>query len=413
MTAAPASTRAPLRTAALATAAVFFASGAAFATWVSRLPTTRDRLGASVAALGLALLMPGLGSLATMPLTGRVCDRIGSRKVVAVTALPACAVLVLLALLPSVPATGAALLVWGMLYGAWDVAMNVHGSAVERAAGRAWMPRYHACWSVGGIAGAGLGAVAAKLGVGVAAHFTVAAAVLALGLVVALRLFLDERALALVAPVAPVERVPGEARGRLFSRRLLLVGIVTLCSTCIEGAAADWLAIFLADERAASASAAAGGYTAFAAAMAIARFAGTPITERLGRAGVVRLAGVVTGTGVAVTLAAPGVLGAYAGALLWGAGVALVFPAAMSAGGEVPGRSAEGIAAVSTIGYGGFLLGPPFIGLVAQHSGLGRALLLLLALAAGIVALAPATRSPLQGSATAPGSDVAGPVRRT
>ncbi|MGD9955221.1 MAG: MFS transporter, partial [Candidatus Nanopelagicales bacterium] len=97
-------------------------------------------------------------------------------------------------------------------------------------------------------------------------------------------------------------------------------------------------------------------------------------------------------SGVVITLAAPGVYGALVGVLLWGAGVALVFPAAMSAGGETPGRAADGIAAVSTIGYGGFLVGPPLIGLVAHEIGLGRALWILPVLGLGIVLLAPVVK---------------------
>jgi MFS family permease len=153
-----------LRRAALATALVFAVSGFVAASWVSRLPATRDRLGASAAELGLVLLAPGVGSLLSMPFSGRWCRRFGSRLVVAATTTAACAVLVALAVVPNLIMLGLGLFVWGTFYGSWDVAMNVHGSAVEQRAGREWMPRYHACWSVGGIAGAGCGALAASAG---------------------------------------------------------------------------------------------------------------------------------------------------------------------------------------------------------------------------------------------------------
>jgi fucose permease len=168
---------------------------------------------------------------------------------------------------------------------------------------------------------------------------------------------------------------------------------VTLCATTLEGAAADWLALFLTDERAATASLAAAGYAVFAVAMAGGRFSGTAVAERLGRDGAVRAGGLVSLAGVLLTVLGPGLVGAYAGAALWALGVCLVFPAAVSAGGETPDRPADAIAAVTTIGYGGFLLGPPLIGLLADQVGLGRALLVLCLLAAGIAALAPAVRS--------------------
>lgn len=375
-----------LRTAALATALVFALSGMLLASWVSRLPTVRDQLAAGSAALGLALLGPGAGSLLAMPATGRLSRRFGSRAVVAATAFPACGVLVGLSLAPTVVALGLVLLVWGALYGSWDVAMNIQGSAVERRAARAWMPRYHASWSVGGIVGAAAGALAARVGLSVTTHLLVVALLAAVLLVVALRLFIDER------DEPTEEHHARAAAGRLFTRRLVLVGVVTLCATTIEGAAADWLALYLTDGRGVAASGAALGYTVFAVAMAASRFMGTPVIERLGRVSAVRLAGVVAGGGVVLTVAAPALLGAYLGAVAWGFGVALVFPAAMSAGGEVPGRASDAIAAVSTIGYGGFLLGPPLIGVLGQHVGLGSALLVLPVLAAGIVVLSPALR---------------------
>jgi fucose permease len=284
------------------------------------------------------------------------------------------------------------------------VAMNVHGSAVEQRAGREWMPRYHACWSVGGIAGAGLGALAAHAGVGLAPHFAAVAVLCVVLVFVALRSFVEDRAPDAVpaAVNSPRRTRRGSARSRLLSPRLLLVGVVTLCATTLEGAAADWLALFLTDEREATASLAAAGYAVFAVAMAGGRFSGTVVAERLGRDGAVRVGGLVSLAGVLLTVTGPGLASAYLGAVLWALGVCLVFPAAVSAGGEEPERPQDAIAAVTTIGYGGFLIGPPLIGLLAEQVGLGRALLVLLVLAAGIAVLAPAVRSRRPRAARAP-----------
>jgi predicted MFS family arabinose efflux permease len=414
-----AATEPRLRRAALATALVFATNGFLLGSWVARLPATRDRLGASAAELGLVLLAPGIGSLLSMPFGGRWCRRFGSRLVVAVTTVAASAVLAALAVVPNLVALGAALFVWGAFYGSWDVAMNVHGSAVEQRAGREWMPRYHACWSVGGIAGAGLGALAAHAGAPLVLHFAAVAVACTVLVMVALRGFVEDRAQGTEATPAgdpgvsqPPDPVPGPPEGeasrtrdlappavhnprraRVLTGRLLLVGVVTLCATTLEGAAADWLALFLTDERGATASLAAFGYAVFAVAMAAGRFSGTAVAERLGRDGAVRVGGVVSFAGVLLTVLGPGLAAAYAGAALWALGVCLVFPAAVSAGGEAPDRPADAIAAVTTIGYGGFLLGPPLIGLLADRVGLGRALLVLLVLAAGIATLAPAVRS--------------------
>jgi fucose permease len=376
-----------LRNAALGTALVFWVSGFVLATWVSRLPAVRDRLGADPAELGFVLFAPGLGSLVSMPATGWLCRRFGTRAVVAGTAVPGCAVLVALAVAPSLPLLGAALFAFGVGLGTWDVAMNVHGSAVEQRAGRAWMPRYHACWSVGGIAGATVGALAARAAVPVLWHFAVAAGGCAALVLFGLKFFVP-------APdPAPADRPDRPSRARVLTARLALVGLITLCATTVEGAAADWLALYLVDVRGTTAAAGAAGYAAFACAMAAGRFAGTPITERLGRDGAVRAGGLTSAAGVALTVLGPATPLAFAGAALWALGISLVFPAAMSAGGEQPDRPADAIAAVATIGYGGFLLGPPLIGVLADHAGLDRALLVLPLLAATIAVLAPATRS--------------------
>jgi predicted MFS family arabinose efflux permease len=328
-----------------------------------------------------------------MPFSGRWCRRFGSRLVVAATTVAASAVLAALAVVPNLVALGVALFVWGAFYGSWDVAMNVHGSAVEQRAGREWMPRYHACWSVGGIAGASFGALAARAGVPLSLHFAAVAVACTALVAASLPSFVEDRR---DQGVPGAVHNPGRARarrGRVLTGRLLLVGVVTLCATTLEGAAADWLALFLTDERGATASLAAFGYAVFAVAMAAGRFSGTAVAERLGRDGAVRVGGLVSFAGVLLTVLGPGLAAAYAGAALWALGVCLVFPAAVSAGGEAPDRPADAIAAVTTIGYGGFLLGPPLIGLLADRVGLGRALLVLLVLAAGIATLAPAVRS--------------------
>jgi predicted MFS family arabinose efflux permease len=375
--------------AALGTAVVFAVSGALLGTWVSRLPATRDRLHASPAELGLVLLAPGLGSLVSMPSTGWLCRRFGSRTCVAITALPGCAVLFLLAVAPSLATLGLALFAFGLLYGAWDVSMNVQGSAVEQRARRAWMPRYHACWSVGGILGAALGGLAARTGTPVPLHFGLAAAIGAALVIGALRVYIPDR-----------EDGPAAAGGRhkpwaaLLNRRVVVIGLITLCSVTIEGAAADWLALYLVDEWHTADSLGAAGYAAFACAMAAGRFAGTPITERLGRQGAVRVGGLVSVAGVVLTVLGPWLPLAYLGAVVWALGVCLIFPAAISAAGETPDRPTDTIAAVSTVGYAGLLIGPPIIGILADHVGIGGALLVLPVLAVLISLLAPAVRAP-------------------
>ena len=375
------------RNLALATASVFLLNGLIISTWLSRLPATKARLDADPRTIGLVLLMTGLGSLLAMPWVGPLAGRWGSRRIEVVTSITTGVLLVLLAVAPNPVVLGGLLLVFGAGLGSWDVAMNIQGSHVDRAAGRDFMPRYHACWSVGAFIGAALGAGAAALGLPLIVHFGLAALISVGGtLLIIARLWDDDR---------EDSAEQGSEHGhRLFTRVLVLIGVLTLCGTMLEGAAADWVAIYVSGDRGQADSVAAFAYAVWAVAMAASRFSGTTLIARLGRARAVRIAGLCATAGVASVLALPGLAGIVLGLVLWGAGVALVFPAAMSAGGEQPGRAADGIATVSTIGYGGFLVGPPLIGLLANEIGLGTALWVLVPLGVAIAVLAPVVSPP-------------------
>ena len=262
---APRGDTSPWRTPAIATAAVFALNATVIASWVSRLPATRDRLELDPRAIGLVLLMMGIGSLSMMPFVGRLAARWSSRPVVVAAATVCALCLVALTLTPDAITTGAVLFVLGAGYGSWDVAMNIHGSYVDRSSGRDYMPRYHGSWSVGLAVGAGLGALAAGLGLSLTAHFVLAGLIGCGGsIALALRFFRDDRA-PVGADGTPTEdetatvAADGSPRPRLMSRRLVLIGVITLCGCLLEGAAADWVALYLTDERGATAALAAAG----------------------------------------------------------------------------------------------------------------------------------------------------------
>lgn len=388
-----------LRRAALATGGVFVLSGVVQATWVSRLPEVRARLDAAPGELGFALLGSSIGAVLSTPVTGRLSNRFGSRTVVAVATVTTLLGLLALGMVQSIVELGLALLLFGFGYGSWDVAMNIHGHGVEAAARRPWMPQYHAAWSVGSFAAAGIGAAAAATRVPIPIHFLISAILCLVGVLALLTLFVvDRREAVVIGPTeelhVPVEKV------RLLTVTLFLMGVVMACATLIEGAASDWLGIYFDTVRHTAPAAGAAAYTTFAVAMAISRAAGTWSIGWLGRSRTVRLSALVALVGVAVVLESPITALAYAGAFLWGIGTAIVFPAIISAAGDTPGRSAEAIASVAPIGYAGFLVGPPLIGLLAQHLGLGHALWTVGGLAAIMFLLAGVTRErPRQATA--------------
>jgi fucose permease len=364
-------------------------NGFILASWVTRLPAVRSHLGASEPELGGALLAIAGGAVVAMPLTSRLCDRFGIRRVLT-TAMVLCSVMFVVATQAThIVMLGGLLLAVGLGYGTWDVAMNAAAHDAEVATGRPLMPRFHGAFSVGGLCGAGLGALAAAAELAVGVHLALAATGVVVTATIVARHF-PSRA------EAPRHHLPiADGAQRAITPRLVLLGLLTACTTLGEGAAADWAAIFFTDERNAEESVAAIGYAAFAGAMAVARLSGTWVLTRMSRVNALRASGVLASVSVLSLVTIDSTVTGLIAMVGWGLGVALVFPAAMSAGAENADRPAQGIATVATIGYGGFLVGPPMIGFVAGAAGLGAGLFIVSLLLLFVVILAPVARRPV------------------
>jgi len=378
-----------LRSARLAVLAVFFLNGVVVASWFVRIPAVQERLSLGEGPLGVALLGSAAGAMAAMPAAGWLIPRFGSRPAVLGSGLALCASLLLPALAPGLPALALALFALGAANGALDVSMNAHGVAVEKGYGRPILSSFHAAFSLGGLAGSALGGLAAAGGVGVLAHF-LAVSALALPALALAHLFL--------LPAGADARSGGGPAFRWPTRALLGLGAISFCVLLGEGAVADWSAVYLEDALGTGAGFAAAGYAAFSLAMTAGRLAGDRLTRRLGPVALVRSGGALAAAGLGASLALAHPLAALAGFACAGLGFSVVFPIALSAAGHsgaMPSGSA--IAAVSTAGYLGFLVGPPAIGFLAELLGLGGALYLVALLSATIALLSRAAGSAGKG----------------
>lgn len=386
------------RGAVLAVAATFAGAGITMASAVSRMPEIKAQVDASTTELAFALVCIGIGSIVAMPFAGRSTQRFGTAPVVAVFAVIACGGWAMIPLASSVPQLALILLLTGVGVGTWDVAMNVQGSMVERASRTVRMPLWHGLFSVGGVVGALAGAGAARIGLPLAWHLPTVSAAMLLVVLISTRSFIGAEELAAPGRVGsgpsslptPPPHPPRPQRG--VTRTEVLLGLIMLSTALGEGAANDWLAVALVDERGAPAAIGAVTYAGFNLTMAIGRFTGGPFIARFGRTLSLRIAGSIAAAGVLLLCLVPGTAVALAGAAAWGLGLAIVFPSAVSAAGQVPGRADRAIATVSTIGYGGFLFGAPLIGTLAHVIPLLDALLVVAAFALLIVVLAPAAR---------------------
>ncbi|MGE5689134.1 MAG: MFS transporter [Pseudomonadota bacterium] len=367
----------------LAVTFTFFAHGAIFGTWVSRIPAVKGELGLSDGELGVALFAASLGTLLALPVAGITVARAGSRAGTAAGLPVFAALLPLLALAPSFAALAAVLFAFGAVSAMLDVSMNAHSVAVEREHGSPILSSFHAGWSFGGLAGAAVGALAASAGIGPEPQFLVVGAVLAAAGLALRRLLLPAEVDRPTAPPAFV-RPP---------RRLAALAALAFCGLFAEGAAADWSAVYVNDSVGAGAGVAALAYAAFSVAMAVTRLAGDRLTVRLGPVTLTRAGGLVAAAGAAVALGLASVPASLVGFACMGVGLATVVPISFRAAASVPGIPAGvGIAGLTTVGYAGFLVGPPLIGFIAQATSLRAALLVVLGLLVALAALARATR---------------------
>jgi MFS family permease len=351
---------------------------------VARVPEVKDAIGAGTGALGLALLGLAVGSLVTMPMAGRWCDRFGSDRVVVVSAIGTAVALQGPAHVSSALALGLALAAYGAVFGTLDVAMNVQAVAVVRRLDRPVMPWFHAAFSLGGLMGALLGGGAASVGLTPAVHFSLVT-VLATAVVLCTRPHLLA-----TAPTAGADALGAQAP-RSRHRRLLLAGLGALAAfaAIAEGGMADWSALFLRDVRDTGPGVAALGYAAFSIAMTIGRVGGERAISGLGPTRVLRLGGLVAAAGIVAAVVIPSPATTMLGFALVGVGFSCAFPLALTIAGESsPGDGGAEIAAVSVIGYLGFLVGPPAIGFLAEATGLRSALLAIAAAGAALAALA-------------------------
>lgn len=382
-----------------AVALTFALNGFTFATLVTRLPDLRARLALDNGALGLLLLAIALGSVLALPSSGRLIERGSAAGVVRLGAWFSCgglAVAMLGAgLVGSVPLTAVGFFFNGIGIGVWDVAMNVEGAEVERRLGYTIMPRFHAGWSVGSIAGAAVGIPMAALHAPLFAHVAGAAA-LALAVVsVASRTFL---------PSTTTQEVGAVQRSAWLEPRTLAIGIMVLAFAVVEGSANDWLALALIDGYDARHWVGVAGFALFVTSMTTGRLLGPPLLDRFGRARVLWATTVLSAAGVLLVVLGGSPVPVVAGIVVWGLGAALGFPVGMSAAADDPARAAARVSVVSTIGYAAFLAGPPLLGQLGDRVGTLRSLLVIAALMvpAALAVLAARPAQPARSSGVSP-----------
>lgn len=365
----------------------FFVNGFVLANWIARIPAISGSLGLSEGQLGSALLGLAVGAIAAFPFAGRLIGDFGSARVTMAFGLALALTLPPLAFAPNLPLLFLALVLAGASNGGMDVSMNAQGVEVERVWQRPILNSMHGFFSLGGFAGAGVGAGAAALDLGPRPHFLLITVLGVAALLWARTALIPDDPSAHAGERAPVYALP--------PRAMIPLGLVVACAAIGEGAMGDWSALYLRDSLEAGPGVAALGFAAFSVAMLGGRFTNDALVARFGPERILRVGGAIAAGGLALGLLVNTVPAVMLGFAAVGLGLAGVFPLGFSAAADQPGIArGRSVAAVATMGYTGFLAGPPLLGWVAELTSLRLALGIVVLLAAAIVVLAGVTRRP-------------------
>ncbi len=359
-----------------AVATLFFTLGILTGGWAPHVPLAKETLGVGTGLFGWLLLAMAGGGIAAMPIAGAFINRFGSAAVCRASGLVLCLAFALPVFATTSLTLALGLALFGAALGTLDVSMNAHGLAVEKRLGRAVMSSFHGWFSVGAAVGAGAGGwIVGAFGQAPHVWISVASSLGAIA-------WAGTRLL----PSAE-DAAMSDTHFAWPTRATLGLGGLCFLALFVEGAMLDWSALHLRENSGASLSVAGLGYAAFSTGMSVTRFAGDRLRMAFGSVWLVFSSALALAVGLALAIALPSPVMAIAAFALAGLGVGNIAPVLFAGGGRAePGAPGRGIAAVTTMGYSGFLLGPPIIGMAAEWTGLRLAMALTI-LAAVIIAV--------------------------
>jgi MFS family permease len=365
----------------------FFLQGLTFSTWASRIPDIKSLLQLTDAGLGAVLFALPVGQFTAMGLSGYLVSRFGSKKTLTVAALLYPAGLVLLGTVTTVWQLAMGLFLFGIFGNLSNISVNTQGVGVERLYRRSIMASFHGLWSLAGFMGGVISSLMVAQHIKPLTHFCIIYA-LAFLLMLLARPY-----------ILPRDATQGQgSKGKIFvkpDRYIVKLGLIAFASMICEGTMFDWSSIYFEKVVNAPVELTRMGYVAFMSTMAGGRFAADWLVTRFGIKRILQASGVVIVTGMSLAVAVPSIMFATIGFLFIGVGVSSVVPLAYSLAGKsktmLPGLA---LAAVSSIGFLGFLLGPPIIGFIAELLSLRWSFILVALLGLGTTVLAGKIKTP-------------------
>jgi len=335
----------------------FFISGLRFASWACRIPNIQDQLHLNNAALGSVLLLLPIGSMTGLPISGYLVTKFGSRRMLMVSAFALPAPMIGIGLSTTAWMLAANLFFFGLTGNMMNIATNTQAVMVEKHYGRSIMASFHGLWSLGGFAGVGLGTLMIGFSVSPFIHFIFISIVCLAGMI-------------LMHGYTIKQEEHNKTSKKSFGKPdayLVVLGIIAFSTMVCEGTMFDWSGVYFNKVIRVSPHFTTAGYVAFMFMMATGRFLGDKYITRLGATTILRASGIIIFTGLMTAVIFPYIVPATIGFMLVGLGVSSVVPIAYAMAGKTH-KMATGaaIASVSSIGFLGFLMGPPMIGFIAQ-----------------------------------------------
>jgi MFS family permease len=360
-------TEADIKRAHLGVTLAFLSLGLSAGNFVSRIPDLKSKLELSNSVLGVSLLMMSLGVLVALGPVGKLAGKHGSAATLNIATASLILVAPFVGLANSAVTLSAALFFFGMTVASQDVSMNTHGVTLEEKSGRRFMSRFHAFWSVGGLVGSIVGGLFAQAEIGVFPHF------LFVSLVITAITLYGSR---LLLPADADKHVYSEEDKAAKKKRpplILIMGLLGLAASIGEGSAGDWGGVLARETFGASAFVSTIPFIAFSFTMVVGRFFGDQLATKFGPNRILKVGGLIGGTGMALGLLIGGTGGVIFGWFLFGAALSAVIPLLFSAAGSMANKRfagsispAEAVAMISGISYFGFIVGPPLMGFLAD-----------------------------------------------
>jgi MFS family permease len=368
----------------IAVGAMFFMAGLCFASWASRIATVQAKLHLNDAALGAVLFSLPIGSMLSLPFSGLLITKIGSKKIVLTAMVAYGIILIGLGLAQTPVELIACLLCFGFAGNTVNISVNTQAVAAEGLHEKPIMASFHGLWSFAGFVGGGIGWLMIGNQIDPFRHFLVILALLVTGVIFSSRFLYDDHS---VKNTAPAVKLSLFQRLRLIGP-LLTLGSIAFCSMICEGSMFDWSVIYFKKVILAPVTLQAAGYTAFMFTMAGGRFFADRFAHRFGLKRILQISGCLTLTGLAIAVIFPYLYTAIGGFMLVGIGVSSVVPMVYSAAGRSKTMSpGVALAAVSSIGFAGFFIGPPIIGFIAKLATLRASFIFVGIMALGVIIL--------------------------